>query len=191
MGGGKWLKINELCNLLKRGKSPKYGNSTIQVIKSGQARGYTEFDFSNPVYLREDFVLDERKLQKGDILINSTGVGTAGRVTLFELEGDFVADNHITIFRTNNNLLPKFGMYSLANIGFKTIESMANGASGQIELTLDTIQNISFFVPSLDQQQAIVTEIEGYEAEIAKLEKIIEGMSERKKEVMEKYLVPS
>lgn len=55
-------------------------------------------------------------------------------------------------------------------------------------LNLGNIKDIKIPVPSLDQQQAIVTEIEGYEAEIAKLEKIIEGISERKKEVLEKYL---
>ena len=41
----------------------------------------------------------KRQLQKGDILINSTGRGTAGRVTLFNLDGDYVADSHITIVR--------------------------------------------------------------------------------------------
>ncbi|MEE6072081.1 N-6 DNA methylase, partial [Avibacterium paragallinarum] len=44
-GGVKHFKINELCVLLKRGKSPKYGQSNIQIIKSGQARGYLAFDF--------------------------------------------------------------------------------------------------------------------------------------------------
>lgn len=174
--------------LLKRGKSPKYGNSSIQVIKSGQARGYMQFDFSNPAFVREDFVLDERKLIKGDILINSTGVGTAGRVTLFELEGDFVADNHITIFRPNDKLISKFGLYSLANIGFKTIESMANGASGQIELTIDTIKTISFLVPPLAKQQEIVAQIEGYELEIAKLENIMTQSNDKKKAILDKYL---
>lgn len=182
------FKISELSTLLKRGKSPKYGHSNIQVIKSGQARGYTNFDFSEKYYLAEGIILDERKLQKGDILINSTGVGTAGRVTLFELNGDFVTDSHITIFRPNKRLLPKFGLYSLANIGFKTIEAMANGSSGQIELTLSTIAHISFPVPSLAEQEKIIAEVNDLEAQITALEAKMAQAGEQKKAVLDKYL---
>ncbi|AZR58795.1 restriction endonuclease subunit S [Eikenella corrodens] len=187
-GGVKRFKISELNVLLKRGKSPKYGSSAIQVIKSGQARGYGEFDFKEPFFLADDFVLDERKLQKGDILINSTGVGTAGRVTLFDLDGDFVADSHITIFRTNDKVLPKFALYSLAHIGFKTIEKMANGASGQIELTLSTIGNIAFFVPDLETQKSIIAQINEYEAEIAACEREIQSLPAQRQAVLAKYL---
>jgi shikimate 5-dehydrogenase len=85
-----------------RGKSAQYGKSHIQIIKSGQARGYKKFDFSTRCYVSENFASDERKLMKGDILINSTGVGTDARATLFDLDGDFVADSHITIVRKMN-----------------------------------------------------------------------------------------
>lgn len=184
----KRFKINELCSLLKRGKSPKYGNSAVQVIKSGQARGYRSFEFKERYYLSEEVNLDERKLQKGDLLINSTGVGTAGRVTLFDLDGDFVADSHITIFRTNEKLLPKFGLYSLANIGFKTIEKMANGSSGQIELNLSTIENIAFVVPDIAEQQTIITQINEWENKIAMLEGKMANAAAEKAAVLAKYL---
>ncbi|MDR1956521.1 MAG: restriction endonuclease subunit S [Treponema sp.] len=182
------MKVSELCNLLKRGKSPKYGNSNIQVIKSGQARGYMQFDFSEKYFAAGDFVLDERKLQKGDILINSTGVGTAGRITMFDLEGDFVADSHITIFRPNEKIISKFALYSLARIGFETIEKMATGSSGQIELSLKTIKQIHILVPPLSEQKKIVAEIEGYESKIAEAQALMDSAPERKKRILEKYL---
>ncbi|MDD3125636.1 MAG: restriction endonuclease subunit S [Candidatus Kapabacteria bacterium] len=147
-----------------------------------------DFDFSERHYASSDFVLDERKLQKGDILINSTGVGTAGRVTLFNLDGDFVVDSHITIFRPNEKVLPKYALYSLANIGFDTIEKMANGSSGQIELSLSTIENISFLIPPLSTQHKIVAEIEGYEAEIAKAKTIMDGCAARKQEILSRII---
>jgi restriction endonuclease S subunit len=110
-------------------------------------------------------LLDERQLKKGDILINSSGVGTAGRVTLFDLEGIFVVDSHITILRPNQDLvLPSFVLHSLASIGFKNIEAMALGQSGQIELALTTIQNIKIPLPPKDIQEKIVAEIEVLEA---------------------------
>jgi len=183
------IKLENIASLIKRGKSAKYGNSGIQIIKSGQARGFKEFDFSKKHFVIENFVLDERKLEKGDILINSTGVGTAGRVTLFELEGIFVVDSHITIVRLNQELaLPIFVLYSLIKIGFKNIEAMAEGQSGQIELSIKTIQNIKITLPSLHEQEKIVAEIEKIEKKIADLEKDIELIPKQKELILKKYL---
>lgn len=154
------LKLTDLSILLKRGKSAKYGKSKIQIIKSGQARGWFDFDFSERHYVDESFVVDERKLVGGDLLINSTGVGTAGRVTYFGEDGDFVVDSHITIFRPNQELiLPKYALCALGLIGFDNIENMALGQSGQIELSLDIIGNIKIPVPPIDVQKQIVEEI--------------------------------
>lgn len=152
-------KIDNLNVLLKRGKSPTYGESSIQVIKSGQARGFHDFDFTKKFYLASSVELDERKLQKGDILINSTGVGTAGRVTAFNLDGDYVVDSHITIFRPNERILSEYVLLVLSvGVGFKALEKMADGSSGQIELAIDTIKNIKLPVPPIPVQQQIVDE---------------------------------
>ena len=181
-------KLDKLHTLMQRGRSPQYGTSAIQIIKSGQARGYEKFDFSTKYYASTNFVLDERKLQKGDILINSTGVGTAGRVTLFNLDGDYCVDSHITIFRPNERVIPKYALYALADIGFKNIEKMANGASGQIELSLSVIKNIEIPLPSLEQQKAIVAQIEVYETEINRAQVFIDRYSDKKNEILDKYL---
>ena len=170
-------KLESIATLLKRGKSAKYGNSTIQIIKSGQARGYREFDFAESHYVDVDFEIDERKLEKGDILINSSGVGTAGRVTLFDLDGDFVVDSHITILRPDTKkALPDFVLQCLALIGFKNIESMAFGQSGQIELTLSTIENIKIPLPPIKIQKKIVSEINSIEIKEKELKKSIQNL---------------
>lgn len=164
----KWkqVKLENIAELLIRGKSPKYGKSNVQVIKSGQARGYKEFDFSEKYFVSKNFELGERKLQKGDILINSSGVGTAGRVTLFDLDGDFVVDSHITILRLDRTkALPDYVLQCFISIGFANIERLALGQSGQIELTLTTIQNIKIPLPAISTQEKIVEELKNLEAE--------------------------
>jgi type I restriction enzyme M protein len=183
-------KLGNIAVLLKRGKSAKYGKSNIQIIKSGQARGYREFDFSENYFVDEKFTLDERKLQKGDILINSTGVGTAGRVTLFNLDGDFVVDSHITILRLDTNVVnPTFILYVLAeNIGFKSIEAMAQGQSGQVELSLAVIQNIKIPLPPLPEQQRIAAAIEKLEDEIQDLRISLEQIAGEKELCLKKHL---
>ena len=180
------LKLIDLSILLKRGKSAKYGKSKIQIIKSGQARGWFDFDFSERHYVDDSFVLDERKLLKGDLLINSTGVGTAGRVTYFCEDGDFVADSHITIFRPNQNLiLSQYALCVLGRIGFANIENMALGQSGQIELSLDIIGNIKIPVPPIDVQKQIVKEVDDIEKSITEAIKDIEKSKAKIEELVE------
>lgn len=181
-------KLENISVMIKRGKSPKYGDSAVQIIKSGQARGIKEFDFTQKHYVDKNFVLDDRKLKKGDILINSSGVGTAGRVTLFDIEGDFVVDSHITILRLDRNkALPEFVLRSLANLGFKNIEAMAMGQSGQIELSISTIQNIKIPIPPVSNQQKIVSEIEKIEQQIELLEQELSEIPSKKVDVLHKH----
>ncbi|HBY02845.1 MAG TPA: hypothetical protein DEG92_09975, partial [Rikenellaceae bacterium] len=78
-----FTKIENIKAMVQRGRSAQYGISNIQIIKSGQIRGYYNFDFSEKYYASENYILDQRKLEDEDLLINSTGVGTAGRVNLF------------------------------------------------------------------------------------------------------------
>ncbi len=182
-------RIEKISIMVQRGKSATYGISTIQIIKSGQARGYNTFDFSKRYFVSDSFVSDERNLQKGDILINSTGVGTAGRVTLFDLDGEFVVDSHITIVRLNQDMVvPKYVLYALANIGFKNIEAMATGQSGQIELGLPTVNEIKIPLPPIEKQREIVAEIEKIESEMQTLENEIADAETQKMNILEKYL---
>lgn len=168
----QWPTVNldEVSVLIQRGKSPKYGEGGPQIIKSGQARGNFSFDFTQKFYVTKDFEIDHRKLQNGDLLINSTGVGTAGRVTFFELEGAYLVDSHITIVRLDiTKVLPKFVLFNLVNFyGFKGIEAMAKGNGGQIELSLATIKALKIPLPPIEVQQQIVSELDGYQ-------KIIDG----------------
>lgn len=163
----KWgsVELQSISDLIQRGKTPIYGSSKVQVIKSGQARGYFSFDFTTRYFVDTTFVIDHRKLQKGDILINSTGVGTAGRVTLFNLDGDYLVDGHITIVRLDRKkALPEYVLHALADgYGFAKLESMARGNGGQIELSLSTIKGLTIPLLPIEVQQEVVAELESYQ----------------------------
>ncbi len=175
------VELGEVCELVQRGKSPKYGESDIQVIKSGQARGYFDFDFKNKYFVEKDFPLDHRKLRSKDLLINSTGVGTAGRITLFDLNGDFLVDGHITIARLIfDKVKAEFALFALDKIyGFKGLESMARGNGGQIELGLEVIKSLKIPLPPLPVQEQIVSEIEAEQRAIDECKKLIEKMQKK------------
>ncbi|PPK61824.1 restriction endonuclease S subunit [Malaciobacter marinus] len=164
--------INEIVGDFIKGSTPKYSSRSTNtiVIKSGQARGnYNVFDFKNTAYLDLAKVKNPKYLQKGDILINTTGVGTAGRVTLFDLSGSYVSDSHITALRYDLNSFDKFYLlYFFVNYSFKKLEAMAEGSGGQVELRMDKIKPLVIPIPkdynekykSIDIQKAIVEFLE-------------------------------
>jgi type I restriction enzyme M protein len=184
-----FVKIESITNLVQRGKSAQYGFSNIQVIKSGQIRGYYNFDFSDQYFAPEDYILDQRKLEAGDILINSTGVGTAGRVNYFNLKGDYIVDSHVTIVRLKKDrVLPKFVLYSLGHIGFSTLEKMAEGQSGQIELSPETIKNIRIPLPDIVAQEKILVKLNSIEEKITQNIEKIKMLKIEQVDVLKKYL---
>lgn len=181
-------KLSSICILLKRGKSAKYGSSNLQIIKSGQARGFYKFDFTDKHFTDENFIVDERKLKKQDILINSTGKGTAGRVTFFDLDGDYVVDSHITILRLKESVLPKYVFTCLLRFGFKYLESLAKGASGQIELDLETIRNLEIPLPPLGIQQKIVKECDEVDKLVVKSQEDISSIKQNIVDILDNVL---
>lgn len=188
-----YKKLEDFAILLKRGKSPKYSSdkTDIKILKSGQIRGLSNFDLSNEYYANQTMSIDERLLQNDDLLINSTGVGTAGRVNIFNLQDKYFVDSHVTILRLDKSkLLPLYALYQLYyNVGFKNIEKMATGQSGQIELAIKTIANIKIQIPPLEEQQKIVSEIKELEKQIAEAQAIIDNSKQQKQEILDKYLL--
>jgi len=194
--------IGDVISEFIKGSTPKYSNekTNIVVIKSGQARGnYNVFNFSKVVYLDLEKVKKTKYLKKGDILINTTGVGTAGRVTLFDLDGKYVSDSHITALRYDLNKVNKFYLlYFFTNFGFKKLESMAEGTGGQIELSMNLVKNISIPIPkdlnqkytSFKIQEVIVEFLEYSFDRIERIRKNIDGRYELYKR-LRKSLIPS
>ena len=143
--------VDDVCSFIGKGKTPKYVDySSIQVIKSGQARGMYEFDLSTKYYTDEDKLSydDERILKRGDLVINTTGVGTVGRVTAYILKDQYhTPDSHMCIMRSKENISFRYLLLNFVGIGFKNLEKMAEGTGGQIELGIGKIKSISILVP--------------------------------------------
>jgi len=198
----KKKNFNDIIDEFIKGSTPKYSSSSTNtiVIKSGQARGnYNVFDFKNTAYLDLTKVKNPKYLQNGDILINTTGVGTAGRVTLFDLSGNYVSDSHITALRYDLSSFYKFYLlYFFVNFGFKKLEKMAEGSGGQVELSMEKIKLLVIPIPkdnnenykSIDIQKIIV---EFLEYSFDNLERLKSNINKKYNLVtkMKKSLIPS
>ena len=163
-----WCFLGDICSKIKRGKSPKYvDKSTIMAFaqKCNQKDGPTSLD--KALYIDETTLKkypEEEKMQFNDIVINSTGTGTLGRVGIFNcsIPNDVNAvypDSHVTTVR----ILPeidKLYCYYFIKTKQSYLETMGEGSTNQKELKPDTISSLYFPLPPYPEQKRIVSKIE-------------------------------
>ena len=165
----RWVRLNDLCSYIQRGKSPKYSRiNKIPVIaqKCNQWSGFSieKAQFIDPETLPS--YKKERLLQNDDLMWNSTGLGTLGRMAIYKTAlnpyGIAVADSHVTVIRANPELaLPQYLYYYFSNPTVQeVIEDQSDGSTKQKELSTTTVRNYPTPLPPLDEQQRIVAQVE-------------------------------
>jgi type I restriction enzyme S subunit len=93
-------------------------------------------------------VAPQKVVQSGDVLVNSTGVGTLGRVgVLLEQHDALTVDSHVTIVRPQNaSSQPWFGLQMLQRQ--TELEAMGVGSTGQTELGRQAIGQLTVLKPT-------------------------------------------
>ena len=151
------LRIGDLASYIARGINPVYSTDGIPVINQRCIRnGIIHPEFIK-FHKKTKKDIGEKILHTGDILINSTGTGTAGRVAYFDLDGNMTVDSHITILRCNDDIDPVFVFYHLRGREDE-LESICKGSTGQIELGKDQVRQLELKVPNRATQD-IITQI--------------------------------
>jgi type I restriction enzyme S subunit len=182
MSGWRSSTIGEISNYVNRGFSPKYVETDGELILNQKCIRDGKLNFSFSKYTDKTKVITPEKIiQYGDILINSTGVGTAGRVAINKMYKKITVDSHITIVRVNTEIAdPNYVFYTLRPRE-KDIESIAEGSTGQIELSRERVKSIELFLPPLSEQRAIASVLSSLDDKIDLLHrqnKTLEGMAE-------------
>jgi len=160
--GWQTKKLGEVSSFLNRGVSPKYvEKGGIAVLNQRCVRDHVvSFEVGRRHDVKAKSVSDERLLRAGDVLVNSTGTGTLGRVA--QLREDppepTTVDSHVTIVRPSpGQFFPEFFGYVLRDIEDELKES-GEGCGGQTELNRSVLAE-KFevrFPQSLAEQQRIV-----------------------------------
>lgn len=195
--GWKWVRLGEICEYIRRGKSPKYGSDEILPIIAQKCNQWDKI-YTNKCLFAEktsvDKYLPEQYLQLGDVIINSTGGGTVGRAGLikeyvFENYKQFVADSHITVVRGNNLLKKEVLYYYLISPYIQVnLEDRCTGSTNQLELATSTVKEYIFPLPPLAEQTEIVRVIESQLAKVDQLEKQIAERETLTKQLMQSIL---
>lgn len=82
----------------------------------------------------------DKILQPGDVLINSTGTGTAGRVAqLYDVPTPTTVDGHMIILRPTEEMDSIYYGYAVKAFQAK-IEALAEGSTGQTEINRKRLQ---------------------------------------------------
>ena len=165
----KWIQLQDIVKkTIKRGKSPKYTeNSNIQVFaqKCNVKTGGINMELAQYLDLNTaEKYPDEEYMVNGDIIINSTGGGTMGRVGIFH-DTDrlnnmkIVPDGHVTIIRACDMVDYKY-LYYFIKHNQKYLETQGEGSTNQTELKPVTIASLALPLPPLEEQKRIVAKIE-------------------------------
>ena len=169
------------------GRTPVYSESANQNYIIGQrnnAKG--GIDFSGMKYGEESFYSersDKEFLQYGDVLLNTLGGGSVGRIGQWLIKDGqkYITDGHIMILRGNERINPRYMYYALSSKQ-KELEDAAVGSTNQAFLTITDIYKRTIPNPPLPEQQRIADFLDRKCADIGNvLEKTKSSIEEYKK----------
>ena len=171
----EWKKVplRDLVGYISKGIAPSYveneSGTTVRVLNQKCNRNFRiGYSASRLHDLAKKKVPPEKYVQPEDILINSTGTGTAGRIAQIDcVPCDTIIDGHMIIIRANKKVLQKYLGYALKAHQQEVLQ-LDEGSTGQTELNRERLLGeimISFPV-SHEMQKEIVLLVDGIDKKI-------------------------
>ncbi len=148
-GGWEVSSLQQITTNLNRGLSPKYAEEGGVLVLNQKCVRDGRIDTSrgrrhDPAQRK----VEGRLLEIGDVLVNSTGVGTLGRVAqVLSLDEPTIVDSHVTVVRGD------FEKVSWQSLGVammdrqEEIEALGEGSTGQTELSRARLGALSILMP--------------------------------------------
>ncbi|HED6497138.1 restriction endonuclease subunit S [Listeria monocytogenes] len=176
----KTTSLGAVVDFIAKGIPPKYtdekNENSVVVLNQKTNRNFQiDYSVARLNDLTKKKVAAEKLLKDNDILINSTGVGTAGRIAqLFSVPEPTTVDGHMIILRADSREIdPIYLGYALKSQQPK-IESLQEGSTGQTELNRQRL---------LDEIQISFPKDRGKQEEIGSIFLSIDNRIEQNKEI--------
>jgi type I restriction enzyme S subunit len=153
--GWRIISLGETVSVLRRGLSPKYANAGGICVLNQKCIKNRSVDLSRSRrHDHEARPVDERLLAPGDILVNSTGVGTLGRAAqIWELGEPMIVDSHVTVIRAAEKIISKLCLGMNLTGREEEIEFLGEGSTGQTELGRARLSELPILVPDMPIQE--------------------------------------
>ena len=164
----EWVRLIDVCEYIQRGKSPKYSPIKKYPVIAQKCNQWSGFSIEKAQFIEPNSLSSygpERLLQDNDLMWNSTGLGTLGRMAIYKTTANpyelAVADSHVTVIRPLKQfVLPEYLYYYFANPSVQSvIEDQADGTTKQKELATATIKAYLTPIPPLDEQRRILAKL--------------------------------
>ena len=164
----EWVRLIAICEYIQRGKSPKYSPIKKYPVVAQKCNQWSGFSIEKAQFIEPDSLSSygsERLLQDNDLMWNSTGLGTLGRMAIYKTSANpyelAVADSHVTVIRPLKQfVLPEYLYYYFANPTVQSvIEDQADGTTKQKELATATIKAYLTPIPPLKEQRRILAKL--------------------------------
>jgi type I restriction enzyme S subunit len=138
--------IKEISSFISRGITPTYDEDAPGYVINQKCIRENRVSLL-PARRQSKRVPHEKLIQKFDVLVNSTGAGTLGRVAQCFIEHpNLTVDSHVTILRPSFGLDALwFGQTVVDREGL--IETLGRGATNQTELGKDDLGRVDVTVP--------------------------------------------
>lgn len=169
-------RIKDLCPFVSRGSTPDYvDESDFHVMNQAV---FSSGCINHEVVRYSYYMKPESMIEKGDLLIASTGGGILGKLYFFNHENEkFYADTHVTIVRSPKKTFYVKFLYYLLSIGYNMINScMAKGSTNQTELQRDKLIAYEIAIPTIEEQTRI---IEYLDEKCAKIDAAIKNIGKQ------------
>jgi type I restriction enzyme S subunit len=166
--------LRELTLMIQRGRAPSYCEEGGTLVINQKCVRAGRIDFSQG--RRHDSaarpIPEERMLRLGDVLVNSTGVGTLGRLAPVRwLPEPATVDGHVTIVRPDPDAIAL--SYLALELGTRQaeIEALAEGSTGQTELSRARLGEVIVRVPERQAQDELAQVCDPATARVAVCER--------------------
>ena len=164
-----WVRLDDICSFIHRGKSPKYSLIKKYPVVAQKCNQWSGFSIEKAKFIEPQRISsykEEYILQDEDLMWNSTGLGTLGRMAIYykrlnpyELA---VADSHVTVIRPYKQYVVSEYLYYYfaSNTVQSVIEDKSDGSTKQKELSTKTVKSYLVPLPPMEEQKRIVVKVE-------------------------------
>ncbi|GAB7307140.1 MULTISPECIES: restriction endonuclease subunit S [Enterococcus] len=184
-------KLGNVTEKIGSGKTPKGGNATYQtegvpLIRS-QNIFNNRFNQNDVAYIskKTDDEMKNSRVYTGDILLNITGA-SIGRSAVYRQKMAANVNQHVCIIRPKKEYYSDFIQLNISSSKGQREIDLNQAGGGREGLNFQQISKMSFFYPSVEEQQKIGTFFKQLDDTIALHQRELELLKETKKGFLQK-----
>lgn len=176
----EYKRIKDISRQVFMGKTPEYTFKKNRNWIFGQRNNQTYgLDFNDIKYGKDAFFSSRKKfefLKYGDVLLNTLGGGSVGRVGFYNYKGveKVITDGHIMVIRCKG-YSEKY-LYYFLSTKRNALEQMAVGSTNQSFFNISDILILHVPFPPLSEQQAIAAYLD---EKCSKIDKIVANLEKQ------------